>query len=505
MEDSRMESRKNFFKIQIKCKEKCEQFMVSLRKNKKQKLFRAFRAKRDQNAKTEEQNLAQKVQIESAYQKVEESEALERLEKIHQHLVLIDAEQIRPDFIDADIGDLDYLFEHIIPKNINIGKKMIQIIALLCKIHEDGIELGVFLTTLTEHEDIIRFLDSCCKSLLNEEMTDNCLRICQTLSVISKGFEDEIIESRGYLQALTRFCSEFLLEREQDKTQALVLLRILEPIFDKFCVDSLGEIADAVRALARYDWAMKQFFKTDSKILKVMIICLNFTPNGVYKKFLNTFDQLIKFIDPECLEMLISNGLLEALFTLLQGKLKPGDEERQDLRTVVYRIINMIICKGCVYTEQIYRSKVMVHIAQVHDDFGLIETVPLKLNLLRYLQRYTKMQYLCSKNFMDNLIKTLDLCTNIDQTQWCLEVFKIAMELSLNNEIPCFESLCKKFITKICESPVVLKLDELSFNSNAKIGILSRSILGFIEKAKRQELELSESFSFCTWSKSRSD
>lgn len=221
-----------------------------------------------------------------------------------------------------------------------------------------------------------------------------------------------------------------------------------------------------------------------------------FKNNDIYKKFIDTFMILLKYIDNDFLDILIEAGFLKCLNSLVTSTIKISNDKQIKQRKKAYHMINMIICRNQSYADLIFRHVIREHICSVNDDFGLLEMIPIKRNLLLSLKRNSRLIFLSRDLFMENMIKTLDICWSINQTQWWLEIFKEAMNSSFNP--PCWnlDGLWEKFITIIWESPIIRKIEELRYSPNWKIEELSNSVLEFIEKAQVQELERSKPLPF---------
>jgi len=117
-----------------------------------------------------------------------------------------------------------------------------------------------FFKKIIKNQDFIDFLDSCFQSFPTLEMTEKCLNIWRILSK-DESFREQISMSKAYLKSLTRFCTLWYLAEEKHKDFALILMRILIKVFKKHLIESFVDIAEAVRVLAKYDWAMVTLFE----------------------------------------------------------------------------------------------------------------------------------------------------------------------------------------------------------------------------------------------------
>jgi len=62
---------------------------------------------------------------------------------------------------------------------------------------------------------------------------------------------------------LTRFCSEFEIEEEEDKEHVFTLINILNNVFKKHLENSSKDIAQAIEVIAPYDWATQELFDSE--------------------------------------------------------------------------------------------------------------------------------------------------------------------------------------------------------------------------------------------------
>lgn len=178
--------------------------MVSLRKKRKQALFKSCRDRRQRSLEADfarfrpagEGSEGSREAIEEILRWLwEMKEGAERSGETSR--------EKRLEFCFRGVWDerrLDFILEQIGVRDYQVGGKVIEALALVCSLQQDGIKCDGFLEKVADSREVVSFLDSCCSNFIEPSQTENCLEICRTLSFYSENFHSSISLSQGYFK-----------------------------------------------------------------------------------------------------------------------------------------------------------------------------------------------------------------------------------------------------------------------------------------------------------------
>jgi hypothetical protein len=231
-------------------------------------------------------------------------------------------------------------------------------------------------------------------------------------------------------------------------------------------------------------------FKPPFRLLKMVIISANYSKPSLREPALLALKLIWQSADAQQINKLIELWLLNALKMLLNKIHNNEIDEMQDgtkYLTIVLEIVDTLILSGYTVADNIFNTGVFSLILQLNTDFALTETLEVKFNILNNLLHFKQLILLKYDDFWDKILACFSLSPTNSQKIWLLQLINLSFFILNNAEEKEHRWQLLEKCRKVITQGYLQKIDSLTTHPNSTISSTAKEVMEYIESAENHD------------------